>query len=59
VHEAVADVVRRQTEAGVDFITDGEQAKFRLLRRFVSWRLETDRGLRTHRVVQNSDSALL
>src|SRR5918995_4847602 len=27
VREAVADVVRRQTEAGVDVITDGEQSK--------------------------------
>lgn len=27
VREAVADVVRRQTEAGVDVITDGEQGK--------------------------------
>ena len=27
VREAVADVVRRQTEAGVDIITDGEQSK--------------------------------
>ena len=27
VREAVTDVVRRQTEAGVDVITDGEQGK--------------------------------
>jgi len=27
VRDAVADVVRRQTEAGVDVITDGEQGK--------------------------------
>ena len=27
VREAVADVVRRQTEAGVDIVTDGEQGK--------------------------------
>lgn len=27
VREAVADVVRRQTDAGVDVVTDGEQGK--------------------------------
>ena len=27
VREAVADVVRRQTEAGIDVVTDGEQGK--------------------------------
>jgi 5-methyltetrahydropteroyltriglutamate--homocysteine methyltransferase len=27
VREAVNDVVRRQTEAGVDIVTDGEQGK--------------------------------
>ena len=27
VREAVTDVVRRQTEAGIDIVTDGEQGK--------------------------------
>ena len=27
VHEAVTDVVRKQVEAGIDIVTDGEQSK--------------------------------